>query len=254
LESVKLRWAILLLGRLVRSDQLVLFNSSLSEREHRQVWSRAFISRIVPNGFDLDAWSGSEPADFHSGNQAPWRQGDAFVFGHVARVHPMKNHVGLLRAFDRVATECPQSRLVLVGRGTEKLDTSTLVNADRIHLLGERLDVPSLMRTFDAFVLCSTFGEGFPNVVAEAILSGLPALVTDVGDAALISGNANWALPPGDQTALEQAMLSLYKQDAGERESDVLHAQARVQKEFGIQAIIERYDRVWSASLDEQAA
>ena len=68
-----------------------------------------------------------------------------------------------------------------------------------VRLLGEINNVPSLMAALDVLVSAST-GEGFPNVVGEAMAVGLPCVVTDVGDSAMLVGDYGLSLTPVIQT------------------------------------------------------
>src|SRR3546814_2760451 len=92
-------------------------------------------------------------------------------------------------------------RCVLIGHGMEASNTelSALLNrhgvAGQVILLGRRDDVPYLMNGLDIHVLSSR-AEGFPNVVAEAMASGVACVVTDVGDAAMMVDDASVVAPP----------------------------------------------------------
>jgi glycosyltransferase involved in cell wall biosynthesis len=72
----------------------------------------------------------------------------------------------------------------------------TLDLGRRIILLGPRPDIELIYSAIDVLTLCSIYGEGFPNVLCEAIVS------TGVGDSAAIIGDRRWIVPKGDHEAL----------------------------------------------------
>ena len=73
---------------------------------------------------------------------------------------------------------------------------------DRCHLLVRREDIPRLTAALDIATTSSDYGEGFPNVIGEAMAAGLPCVATDVGDSALIVDKAGRIVPPRDTRAL----------------------------------------------------
>ena len=117
--------------------------------------------------------------------------------------------------------------------------------------LGPRDDLPQLWQAADAFVLSSSYGEAFPNVVAEAMASGLPAVVTDVGDAAEIVGETGQVVPPMNEQALEQAMLELMRMPDDERHRLGAAARERVQTRFTLARMSAGFRRVWDEVLAE---
>ncbi|MDB6119901.1 MAG: glycosyltransferase family 4 protein [Verrucomicrobiaceae bacterium] len=128
----------------------------------------------------------------------------------VGNLLPVKNPELLLRAFARLTTP---ARLVIAGKGPlrqslEALAT-TLGIAERVQFLGPQLapQIAEQMRSSD--VLCmSSLNEGLPNVVIEAMASGLPVIATDVGGIHEVI-DAPWKgtlVPSGDESALAKAL------------------------------------------------
>jgi glycosyltransferase involved in cell wall biosynthesis len=170
---------------------------------------------------------------------------DQLLVGIVARPHPVKDHRTFIEAASIVARRAPTAEFVCVGRadGPERPALQGLVSArgleDRLRWAGERVDMSSVYAGLDVCCLSST-GEGFPNVVAEAMSCGTPCVVTDVGDAAAIVGNIGVVVPPRDPCALADGIDRLL--DRVEREPDSLGmaARARIEDHYSISRLVER--------------
>jgi glycosyltransferase involved in cell wall biosynthesis len=136
---------------------------------------------------------------------------DEFLWLTVGRLTQQKAYPNLFRAFAQVVKRLPRSTLLVVGRGPLRNELEDL--ARRLGLLasisfvGFRSDVASLLAAADAFVTASRY-EGMPNVVIEALATGLPVVGTNVGGMPeLIQDGANgYLVPPADPDALASAM------------------------------------------------
>lgn len=175
------------------------------------------------------------------------------VIGCVGRWHADKDHVNLLAAFAVVARHMPDVRLLLVGKGCvrENADLQSRLErngiAGRVHLLGPRHDIAAVMNAVDLHVLSSR-SEAFPNVVTEAMACGTPCVVTDVGDAAAITGTAGWTVPPGDPTRLAGAILQAFDERRNPEVWTARQALARqrVVEQFSIERMVEGYHAAWA--------
>jgi glycosyltransferase involved in cell wall biosynthesis len=116
-----------------------------------------------------------------------------------------------------------------------------MLPSDRLTLLGHRTDMAALLPGLDVLALPSAWGEGFPNIVGEAMASGVPCVATDVGDSGWIIGDTGFTVPPRDPGAMAQALLSLARMGADARASLGAAARARIEKHFPLSRVAADY-------------
>jgi glycosyltransferase involved in cell wall biosynthesis len=205
---------------------------------------------FIPNGIDVNEYF-PEPKD---GGDVRAELGiplPAPVIGNVGRLDPQKDHRTLLKGFALLAEAKPDARLLLIGgglaSGNPEFDQlpGTPSKAVAIKALGPRRDVPRLMRTMNVFAL-SSIGEGFPNAVAEAMASGVPCVVTDVGDAAEIVGDSGWVVPPRDERALASALDEALSEDPEQHSVRCQMARRRIEVNFSVDRMVEAYEKLWA--------
>ena len=109
---------------------------------------------------------------------------------------------------------------------------------------GAENDVARLLAALDVSALSSR-SEAFPNVVAESMACGVPCAVTDVGDAALIVGDTGRVVPSKDPKALAEACCELLEMPSDERDRLGASARKRIETEFSLQAVTERYQALY---------
>jgi glycosyltransferase involved in cell wall biosynthesis len=140
----------------------------------------------------------------------------------------MKDHATFVEAFGLFRRTRPEARAICAVSGPPaerrafEARVAALGLSDALTVIEPGSAVERLYPAFDLFCLSSRYGEGFPNVVGEAMASGVPAAVTDVGDAAWLVAETGAVAPPGDPAALALALDAL----AG-RLSPALSAAAR---------------------------
>jgi glycosyltransferase involved in cell wall biosynthesis len=176
---------------------------------------------VIPNGIDTQRF---RPVD--AGISA------APTIVTVGRLVNQKNHALFLQAASRLLPRCPDLRFVIVGdgplRGELEERARTLEIADRVTFAGERHDVDTILRRASLFWLTSRW-EGMPNVVLEAMASGLPVIATDVGGTReLIPPNAGFVVPSEEVDGFVQHSGELLH-DAALRQRFALAARARAE-------------------------
>jgi len=164
------------------------------------------------------------------------------LVGAVGRLHPQKGFANLLVAVARVRERLPAIRLLLVGDGALRRElvarAEALGLAEVVTFAGSRGDVPEILAALDLFVLPSLW-EGLPNAVLEAMAAGLPVVATAAGGTPelVVDGETGLLVPPGDVTALEEAIERLLR-DPGLRRKMGEAGRKRVEGHFTIKQTV----------------
>jgi glycosyltransferase involved in cell wall biosynthesis len=237
----------------VGSTAGVIYNSVVGA-EHHEALGYPVEKRIyIPNGFDCDKFRPSISARAMLIGELGL-DGDEVLIGFVSRYHPMKDHKNFLEAASILGRKAEKARFVLVGRDmtTENDELAAMIAdtgiPDRIHLMGFRRDVPQITAGLD-IATTSSFTEASPNVVGEAMASGVPCVVTDVGDSKDLVGDTGRAVPPKDPGALAAGWLELVEMGAGGRRRLGAAARERIVERFSIAAVAGQYRRTYAELL-----
>lgn len=208
---------------------------------------------VIPNGFDLTVYN----IDFAARDNVRRELGlapETPLIGLVARFNPYKDQHNFIQAAALLKREMPTVQFVLCGNGIS-WDTQELAQwitaaglRDSFHLLGRRADVSRLTAAFD-IVASSSMGEGFPNVLGEAMACGVPCVATNVGDSALIVGETGIIVPPKDPQALAAGWRKILTMSRAEREKLGLLARQRIEENFSLTAVVKRYENLYSELL-----
>ncbi|MBI3185465.1 MAG: glycosyltransferase [Myxococcales bacterium] len=245
LEFQEFHWLLRLAHGLERSlsprADCIIVNSNSGLKDARVRGYPTDRMLVVANG--IDAARFRPDPDARRRRRAQWEIGDHEVLvGHAARLDPMKDHSTFLRAAAASAKRRPELRFVCVGTGTEPsgqqlVELSLHLGLEqRLRWVGAVQDMPSAYCACDALVSSSAFGEGFPNVVAEAMACAVPCVVTDVGDSAFVVGGTGLVVRPADAQALAFGLEQVLsrKQDLGPA------ARARIIEHFSVDQLVEK--------------
>ena len=207
--------------------------------------------QVVHNGIE---WTPS--ALTREQARAKWAiPSNAHVLLALGRMKTQKNYGYLL---ERVA-ETPGVTLLVGGDGELKGEVEAKIAAlnigDRVRLLGnvERDGVRELYKACDVFVMSSLY-EGQSNAVLEAMHAGLPMVVSDIpmNRETLVEadgGETGVLVPLNDPQAWRDGLARL-RDDAGERARLGAAAQALVQRRFGLDAMIDGFERAILEGLE----
>lgn len=221
LEKRGSAWVIRALGWLSWLPRCITYNSQLSARQHEAVGYRAAKTRLVPNGFNVEKWQPGTPV--------PGR------IGRFGRNAPMKDYETFLEATKIITWKHPDAQFVVVGTGTETLEAPP-----NVQVLGERHDLPELTATLNIAVSSSSFGEGFPNVVGEAMACAVPVVATDIGDTRWVMGDTGHVVPPRDALAVANACIGIL--EAGIMRDEA--ARRRIEEHFSLKSALGQFEEL----------
>ena len=235
-------------ARLSRRCAAIVYASESARALHEGIGYRADRGVVIPVGIDTEAFR-PDPAS-RERMRAGWGVGaDDFVFGLLARIDPLKNHAGFLRAAGLALRERPTLRFVMAGKGvdTDNAELRRQIAAGgldgRVILLGHQADSATLLSGVDALV-SSSHGEAFPTVLVEAMSCGRPCVATDAGDSRRIVGPHGRVVPTGDDRALADGMLWLAGRPPAEYAALCDRARRHAVEQFDLRSVAAAYSRV----------
>lgn len=223
---------------------------------HAEIGYQSSKLLVVPNGYDLEFFKPDLEKRRSVRDELKISE-EEFLIGKVGRYDPQKDHFNLLTALSLVSKEV-NFRCLLVGKnislGNHELVAriSELGLQNKVILAGQRTDVPAIMNALDLHVLSSSFGEAFPNVIAEAMACGTPCVTTDVGDAMDIVGNSEACCPVGDSPSLANLINKMYGEWRHHPESwsrRKAFCIDRIQTNFSILNMVGNYEDQWLKAL-----
>lgn len=171
----------------------------------------------------------------------------------VGRLEEQKDPSTLLRSFALVNRARPDTRLILVGRGSKRDDILALADSldisDVVSLPGYVENAYAYMGHASTFVLSSKY-EGLPTVLIEALACGCPIVATDCpsGPREILSGGEYGTLVPvGDTTGLRDAILSTLENTTDPEK------QFRRAQDFSVETIVDQYAAFIERTVDGDA-
>jgi glycosyltransferase involved in cell wall biosynthesis len=249
------RWAFRMEAGLSRFPDLIIVNSQAGKEHHiAHGYCRKHMT-VIPNGIDTQRFRPDREAGQRV--RVEWGISDSqFLIGLVGRLDPMKDHPTFLSAAALLAKERNDVRFVCVGGGPEPYTQKMHKLAEDLGLgesliwAGPRDDMPEVYNALDLLLLSSSYGEGFPNVVAEAMACGVPCVVTEVGDSALAVRETGVVVPPKDPQALAEGLKKLIARSPAERAALGQAARARIVSEYSRARLVGRTEEALQKLLE----
>ena len=255
-EKASTRWVIRAGAWCAQSPARIVYNSATAAEQHERLGYPPHKRVVLPNGFDLDRFK-PDPSARSARRAELGVPSDRFLLGVVARAHPMKNHLGWLKAFRMLVDAGLPVHCVMVGTGVAEPD-GPLATAVReaglesaVTLLPPTDSPETLYPALDLLVMPSLWGEGFPNVVGEAMGCGVLSLVTKVGDSVPLVESTGFVVPEVTPSALAASVHQAMGLSAQQLDSLGKRARDRMIRHYGLDHVAHEYSNLLSTVVAE---
>ena len=256
-EPIRKRLQLRTWGLISKLPACMMYVSNLNKEQHVAWGFNNDKAMVIPNGVDTSKCSPNKAAGKKIRKELGISQ-DAFVIGKIARFHRQKNHIGFMHSAAILAKKHSHVQFVLVGTNVDddNEELTTLADElgirDRVHMLGNREDIPDVVNAFDLATLTS-FGEAFPLTLGEAMVSGVPCVATDVGDNDYIIGDTGIITPIDDNEAMAaawQQMVETALENPKEYAEMGKNARQRTLDNFTLEQQVKQHEDLYTSLYD----
>lgn len=203
---------------------------------------------VIPNGFELEKFKYIENSKKILEREFPTLK-NKLIFSLVARYEILKDHKTCIEAIKIIKEKYTKNfRLLLCGTNINEknLDLMKLIEVngvqDNVLLLDRRDDIPIIMSATDIYISSSS-GEGFPNVIGEAMACETPCVVTDVGDSAYIVGDTGKVIKRKAPMELAEKIIKFIEEK--EYLLNRKKCRERIIENFEIKRIVIEYEKIY---------
>ncbi|MFQ5633300.1 MAG: glycosyltransferase [bacterium] len=213
---------------------------------------------VLHNGIDLDTIYRAKNG--MAKREALGLQPDEVAVAMVANIRPAKGHRFALQAFQRIAQEIPNAKLLFCGAEVDAAYSADLRKSvietgfeDRVKFLGARPDIPEIMHAIDV-LLAPSLSEGFSNTILEAMAAGKVVIASSVGGNSeqIVDGETGYLVPPSDTKILTDRLLHLLKSPKKRREMGKA-ARKIAEERFSLDRMVTNHQRLYRRLVNGSA-
>lgn len=236
-ESMSTKVALLFTKIFANKPAGIIYCAHSSLEQHQIFGLKNPNSYVIANGVSLDKF------------QPNYNLHEPCVIGFAGRYHIAKGYSYLFEAISQLKEQPIIFKIAGSGANLDNPEIKAYfekyqLDPTKVLLLDQVTDMPNFYQSIDAFLMTS-ITEGFPNVLVEAMASGLPCISTNVGDAKYIVQELGSIVPPRNPEALVKAILGYVNLTVEIKQQLKQTTRQRVEENFGIENVSQQYLTTW---------
>ena len=225
----------------------IIYSSTLSRKYHELIGYDKSKAKEIFNGYD--------PKKINFINI---KNRKITYLGFLANYRPQKDFKTFFESLSILMKKKKDFKCIMAGQNIDKKNYSLkmLINFydlnDRIVLMGQLKNTKIFYEKIDVQIMSSSFGESFPNVLAEAMLHGIPCVSTNVGDAKKIISKFGWISEKSNPNNLARNILGAMKlkeQNELKFKKMKINARNSIIDRFHINKMSDKYSFIWNKEI-----
>lgn len=205
---------------------------------------------IINNGFDTNHFHKILPLKHKLTDELNIPR-SSYIVLYPARFHDQKNHSMFIKAASKVIKTMPNVFFILCGKninysnkGLMKLLKYKKVKKNFL-LLDIQSDMRKIYSSANLTCLTSSYGEAFPNIIAESMACEVPCFSTPVGDAPFIIGDSKYIVDFDDYKKLSELIIEFLSKSENERSKIGNLFREKIKKNYDIDKLINNYEKIY---------
>jgi len=233
---------------------VIIFNSKRSISHHTDLGYKPKKIEFIPNGFDTSRFTPLLNETNYL--KSKFNLNQEMILGMVARFSPEKDYETFFEACKLILEKNKNIRFFVVGKNINVRNSeiqnilNKLLIKESVYLLDESNEIENIIRCFDVMCLTS-IDEAFPNVIGEAMSSGVPCVATNVGDTKILLKKGGIVVEPKNPSALAKACLMLLSISDKERQTIGDFSRKRIIDYYSVEKVSEKFDNLYQELLIE---
>ena len=235
-----------IISKIIPTD--IVYCSSSSSNFHKSIGYDNNKKKLIFNGYDADYFKTNVNKNLFTNKPV--------IFGLIGRYNPQKNHELFIHSLSNIIkkNKSINIKVYMYGKNIDCNNKSLnkLINSYNLEsiimLKGYCEDVRKAYQSIDFLTLSSSFGESFPNVLAEAMLMGVPCISTNIGEAKNILSNYGKIVEIDNSESLSKAIndyYQLFKTPKKYYEISML-SREHIKNNYSIKIMFTDYYKLWT--------